>query len=216
MDVERITSIRCELGEGPRWNADEGSLYWVDIAGRCFYTFTPATGDVARYEVGQQIGCLAFRAAGGLVMAAEEGFTFWDRPTGALTVVADPPDRDRAQEPRFNDGAVDPQGRFWAGTIAAEPEQRPTARLYRLDPDRSVHTLASGVGVANGIGWSLDHRTMYFTDSPRRVIYAYDFDPETGAIDRRRPFARLADEDGVPDGLAVDSQGFVWSAIWDG
>jgi sugar lactone lactonase YvrE len=88
--------------------------------------------------------------------------------------------------------------------------------LYRLDPDGSVHRMETGITVSNGIGWSLDHKIMYFTDSLRYVIYAYDYDPVTGRIANRRPFVQLPAEQGVPDGLAVDREGFVWSALWGG
>ena len=136
---------------------------------------------------------------------------FGIRSTQSAQFIADP-EAGKANA-RFNDGVIDRQGRFWAGTIAPGA----TSALYRLDPDLSVHTLETGVGVSNGIGWSLDDRTMYYTDSPRRVIYAYDFDAATGAIANRRPFVLLGDDEpGAPDGLAVDSQGFVWSARWDG
>jgi L-arabinonolactonase len=210
MKAEHILSINNQLGEGPLWHPDERALYWVDINAHCFFRLDPSTGKYERFDVGQPIGCLAFRDDGGLVMALKNGFAFWEPETEAQKFIADP-EADRP-DTRFNDGAVDPQGRFWAGTISDEP----TCGLYRLDPDLSVHTMETGITVANGIGWSLDHRTMYFTDSAVKTIYAYDFDPVTGAIENRRPFIHTPDEVGVPDGLTIDSEGFIWSARWDG
>jgi sugar lactone lactonase YvrE len=118
----------------------------------------------------------------------------------------------------FNDGAVDRQGRFWAGTMCYPYDAcgQPEGSLYRLDPDLSVHTMETGIGISNGIGWSPDNRLMYFTDSPLHMIYVYDFDASTGTIENRRPFVHTPDEKGFPDGLAVDSEGFIWSACWGG
>jgi sugar lactone lactonase YvrE len=209
-EVEHILAIKNELGEGPLWNPEEQALYWVDIYGHCFHRLCRATGEHQVFEVGLPIGVLAFRASGGLVMATQNGFAFWDAETQALRFIADP-EADRP-DARFNDGAVDRQGRFWAGTMG----QGPTGSLYRLDPDGSVHRMESGITVANGIGWSLDDKVMYFTDSPLHIIYAYDFDPAAGEIENRRPFIYTPDEEGNPDGLTVDSEGFIWSARWGG
>jgi L-arabinonolactonase len=210
MQVEHILSINNQLGEGPLWHPDEEVLYWVDINDQCFYRLEPDTGQHERFDVGVPIGCLAFRAGGGLTMGVKNGFAFWEPGTEALRTIADlEADWD---DTRFNDGAVDPQGRFWAGTLGREAQ----CALYRLDPDLSVHRMETGITTANGIGWSPDHKTMYFTDSGPRMIYAYDFDPATGAIENRRLFVHTPEEAGVPDGLAVDSEGFIWSARWDG
>jgi sugar lactone lactonase YvrE len=209
-ELEHVLAVQNELGEGPVWNHEEQSLYWVDINRGHFHRLHPATGAHDVFDVGLPVGTLAFRASGGLVLATRDGFAFWDPETQALRFIADP--EPGKPDARFNDGAVDRQGRFWAGTISKEP----TSSLYRLDPDGSVHRMESGVTVSNGIGWSPDDRTMYFTDSPLRVIYAYDFDPATGAIENRRPFIHTPERAGVPDGLTVDSEGFIWSARWGG
>jgi sugar lactone lactonase YvrE len=209
-ELEHILAVKNQLGEGPLWHPEEQALYWVDIDRHCFYRLVPATGQHEVFAVGLPIGVLAFRASGGLVMATKNGFAFWSQETQKLAFIADP-EADRP-EARFNDGAVDRQGRFWAGTIS----EGFTNSLYRLDPDGAVHKLESGIGVSNGIGWSLDDKTMYFTDTPRRIIYAYNFDPATGAIENRRPFVQVPESEGFPDGLTVDSEGFIWSAHWDG
>ena len=214
-DLEHVLAVRNKLGEGPVWNAEEQALYWVDIESNCFYRYYPQTGKYEHFDVGVMIGVLASRAAGGLVMATEYGFAFWEAQSG-LRFIADP----EAHKPnnRFNDGAVDCMGRFWAGTMCYPEEacQEPEGSLYRLDPDLSFHTMETSVGVSNGIGWSPDNRLMYFTDSPLRIIYVYDFDAASGAIENRRPFIHTPDEKGAPDGLAVDSEGFIWSTRWGG
>lgn len=210
-NVEHLLAVQNQLGEGPLWKADEGALYWVNIEGKSYQRYVPASGELQTFDVGVLLGVLRFRRAGGMVMATSAGIQFWDAHSARLTPVADP--EAGKVGARFNDGAVDPQGRFWAGTMAPD---RQTGNLYRLDPDLSIHCMDSGIGVSNGIAWSLDGKTMYFTDSPRKVIYAYDFDAASGEIANRRPFISTPDELGAPDGLIIDSQGFLWSARWGG
>jgi sugar lactone lactonase YvrE len=116
---------------------------------------------------------------------------------------------------RFNDGKCDRRGRLFAGTMD-NAEVECTGTLYRLDPDLSVHVMQTDVHLSNGLGWSPDDRTLYYTDSLRRTIWAYDYDLDTGATANRRVFARVPDAAGVPDGLCVDAEGGVWSAHWGG
>lgn len=209
-EVEHVLQVQNKLGEGPRWHVQEQTLYWVDIESDCFYRWTPGTGNLDRFDVGLMVGSLGFRRAGGLVLATRAGFAFWNGTHQRLQMIADP-EADKP-ETRFNDGAVDPQGRFWAGTIG----EGFTGTLYRLDPDESVHAIERGVGISNGIGWSPDNSTMYYTDSARKVIYAYDYDAATGRVSNRRDLIQTPDEEGVPDGLAVDREGGIWSARWGG
>jgi len=159
-------------------------------------------------RVGQRIGAFTFSASGEMVLAVEYGFARWKPREGRLEpfgVV-----RTGAAPARFNDGAVDPRGRFWAGTLR---EGEPNS-LHRLDPDGSVWQMDTGFGVSNDIGWSSDHMTMYFTDSDAATIYAYAFDVETGRIGNRRMWAESAGRPGVPVGLTVNAEGCVWNARW--
>jgi sugar lactone lactonase YvrE len=185
-------------------------LYWVDIDGQTYYHFSPVAGELRKVEVGLEVNALAARASGGLVMTTPRGFALWDEQTAALTVLALPPTEPAAT--RLNDGAVDSAGRFWAGTMRVGSEGDPArGNLYRLEGDHTVTRMDSGFIASNGIGWSPDAKTMYFTDSRRQVIYAYDYDVLTGAIEHRRPLIQLSDEGSVPDGLTVDSEGGIWS-----
>lgn len=214
-ELEQVLAVQNTLGEGPLWNVQEQALYWVDINRDCFYRYEPGTGKRETFDVGVPVGVLAMRATGGLVMATKRGFAFWNRQDG-LQFIVDP--QERTGHTRFNDGAVDCRGRFWAGTMCGlEPScSQPEGSLYRLDPDQSLHIMETNVGVSNGIGWSPDQRLMYYTDSPLHLIAVYDFDADSGAIENRRPFVHTPDEKGVPDGLTVDSEGFIWSACWGG
>lgn len=209
--VERVVPIANHLAESPVWDMSDQALFWVDIDMNSLCRYNPDSGKVTIYQVDVSVGSLGLRVVGGFVLATARGFAFWDSTTHIFQPIADP--EPGKSDARFNDGKADSRGRFWAGTMAPGA----TSSLYRLDPDLSLHTMDSGITVSNGLGWSPDDRVMYFGDSRRRVIYAYDFDAATGEIANRRDWVRLPDDEpGVPDGLAVDNQGFVWSCRWDG
>jgi sugar lactone lactonase YvrE len=216
MQAVSIVSSQNQLGEGPIWSVEEQALYWVDIYGKCIERYDPQTHLRKTFQLPCKVGAAAFRKRGGFVLATDQGFAFWDGQSDAVELVSNP----EIDKPlyRFNDGKIDPGGRFWAGTMYDGPQQhpRPEGTLYRLDPDGSISLMEKGVLISNGIGWSPDHRIMYYTDSIRKIIYAYDFDPATGEISNRRTFVHTPDESGEPDGLTVDSLGFVWSARWNG
>lgn len=209
--VEHILASQNQLGEGPIWDDEHAQLIWVDIDQGAIHRFNPQSGEHTSESFGVPIGCLGLRKQGGLVLATKYGFTLWEDGDTQLTPFLDPePDRPNA---RFNDGSVDPAGRFWVGTMTMDTSDN---QLYRLDPDLSCHVMESNIMISNGIGWSPNQRTMYLTDSPRRLIYAYNYDVQTGAIENRLTFVHTPDEPGVPDGLCVDQEGCVWSAQWDG
>jgi sugar lactone lactonase YvrE len=211
-DVEHVVSSQCKLGEGPLWHPVEQVLYWLDIYEGRLHRFDPQTGETRATSLGLVTGSMGVRSQGGFVMATKKGFAFWDPNSQGFTFLGDP-DADEA-EVRFNDGKTDRQGRFWAGKMSS----RPANSLFRLDADRSIHRMESGIIISNGLGWSPDNQVFYFTDSEARVIYAYNFDPTSGAISNRRIFTRIPNEpgEGLPDGLAVDAEGYIWSARWGG
>jgi L-arabinonolactonase len=211
--------IRCviersdSLGEGPVWSVREQTLYWVDIVGRAARSYSPSTGVRRNWSMPSEIGALALRTSGGALVALRSGFALLDLGTGVLTPVCDPePDH---PENLFNDGACDRAGRFWAGTLH-QNETEPLGSLYRVDAALQCTRMLTGLVVANGIGWSPDNRTMYFTDSGHRRISAFDYSLERGELSGQRTFAEVGARDGVPDGLTVDSEGYVWTALWDG
>ena len=181
-EIQHVLSLQNELGEGPLWNLAEQRLYWVDILGRRVHRLQPASGEHEVFDLGAQVCVIAFRQGGGKVVAGQHGFAFWDEGATSLRPIADP----EAHKPttRFNDGAVDRRGRFWAGTMG-DPFNN---ALYRLDADLSLRTMENGIDISNGIGWSPDNRTMYHTDSTPALIYAYDFDLHSGEIANRRIF----------------------------
>lgn len=214
-ELEHVIASQCKLGEGPLWHPREQVLYWLDIYQRRLHRYDPRTGVHEVTELGLIASAMGAREQGGFVMATKRGFAFWDPGAQAFIFLGEPdPDDRQPENVRFNDGKTDPQGRFWAGKMSARPQNS----LFRLDPDRSIRRMESGIIISNGLGWSPDQRTFYYTDSTAKVIYAYDFDAESGAIGNRRVFARIPADvtEGFPDGLAVDAEGCIWSARWGG
>lgn len=209
-----IQPANAILGEGPSWDIRRGVLYWVDIKRPAVFCFDPARGQIGHWPMVNAVGCVApTRDPERLVFAGSAGFGFLDLGTGETTRIVEP--ESDIPGNRFNDGKVDRAGRLWAGTID-DRCVRDSGSLYRLDSDGRVSRMDSGFICSNGLGWSPDDKTMYFTDSMTRTIWTYDFDLERGTLGGRRVFAKLVEGDGVPDGLTVDSEGCVWSAIWDG
>jgi sugar lactone lactonase YvrE len=203
-----ICEHRFELGEGPQWDPDTGALLNVDIRGGLVHRHV--AGRCELREIETPLGAVALRRGGGLVAALRDDLALLG-PDGAVERRIGV---DASPETRFNDGRVDSQGRFWAGTMSDEDETSPVGALYRLDPDGHVETMLTGVALANGLDWSPDDRTFYFTETARGVIHAFAFDASAGTIGDQRVFADFGDE--TPDGLCVDAEGGVWVAFYGG
>jgi L-arabinonolactonase len=159
--------------------------------------------------LGQDVMGIGLREGGGLVLALAKQLAFYE-PGGELELLMGV-EHDQPRN-RFNDGKVDRRGRYWAGTMDAIDWDKPSGSLYRLDPGLELSRLQGAVVCANGLGWSPDDRTFYFGESFRYAIFAYDFDPDAGALSARRVFARVdLGSRAFPDGLTVDAEGGVWS-----
>jgi sugar lactone lactonase YvrE len=213
--VEHLLEVRNVIGEGPVWHSQEESLYWVNFIEQFqILRFAPQTGRQDVYETGMPVMALGLCQKGGMVAATARGIARWSVERKTFEQICDP----LSNRPgiRFNDAAVDGRGRFWVGTLNEANPKGPDGQLFCLWGDGSFRLMDSGITVANGIGWSPDHKIMYFTDSFRYCIYAYDYDAETGSIQNREIFVQNSSDIGIPDGLTVDSEGFVWSALCGG
>jgi xylono-1,5-lactonase len=209
--VHCVADVGALLGEGPLWVARESALYWLDIKGLKIFRLDGA-GAVRHWDTPFRIGSLAQRAGGGFVAGTERGLAFVDLNAMRFEPFANPePDRPGN---RFNDGKVDREGRFWAGTMD-DAERDATGALYCLDPDQSIARRDDGYRVTNGPAFSLSGRRMYHNDSGRQLTYVFDLD-EAGVPSNRRLFARFGPGEGYPDGMTVDSEDCLWMAFWDG
>jgi D-xylonolactonase len=212
MDVEPelIVDESCQIGENPLWHPLERRLYWTDIPSGRLYRYDPAGGGYEVCYAGEMVGGFTIQADGGLLLFMRRGAIAKWREGRLETVVEAIP---AELEGRFNDVIADPAGRVFCGTVSLPVAERP-GRLYRLDTDGSLHLLLDGIGISNGLGFTPDQKQLYYTDSQRRCIYLFDYAAQSGALSRQRVWQQLPAGAGVPDGLTVDAQGYVWSARW--
>jgi len=220
MSVRAISgdNVRCVLpwraivGESPVWHPEEQTLYWIDIQRREIHRYHPASGQNETFELPEIVTSIGLRSGDELILTLKKHFATFNTATSRLQRWGDV-EADLSRN-RFNDGKCDPQGRFWAGTMDATDWSAPAGNLFRMDADKLITKMQTGVICSNGSGWSPDGRTMYYTESFRYSVFHYDFDPGTGAISNRRPFATLDSKcGGFPDGMTVDADGFVWSNV---
>ncbi len=206
--IEVLSERKEKLGEGPLWDPEGERFYWIDSYGPAIHRSDLKGGDAKTWPLPEPVGSFALRRQGGAVVALQSGFYLLDFDSGALTLVAKTQEGERT--PRMNDGKTDRQGRFLAGSMDHE-ESRPVGKLFRLDPDLRVSELDDDIICSNGPCFSPDGKTLYFADSGKARIYAYDYDPATGEIAGRRVFASFETRQGFPDGATVDAEGYLWS-----
>jgi len=210
MEITKLGLPKCQVGEGPVWDVAEQALYYIDILGRKVFRWDPASNDLKSWDVPDIIGSMALRESGGAIVALGSGVHSLDFATGEVASIAvgfDP-------EVQLADGKVDRAGRFVFGT-SHRTMKEPKGGLYSLERGRLTQ-LDDDIFLGNGPCWSPDNRVLYHADSLRHLIYAYDYDLETGGATRRRPFFDSSPWGPIPDGATVDSEGNLWVAICDG
>jgi sugar lactone lactonase YvrE len=212
---EKVLDAGCTLGESPVWLAGDQRLAFVDIPARRLHRYDPKTGAHDALAVDEDIGCVAPAVDGGFIAGLRSGLWLLDAGGGKQRLLAANPEDPAVS--RFNDGKVDPRGRYIVGTVD-EPKAGGRAGLYRYDR-RGLVRIGEGLMTSNGVAFSPDGRTLYHADTPRFVVWRCDYDPETGAVSNRRAFVRLdpsAPDRARPDGAAVDVEGCYWTALFEG
>ncbi|MCZ6678285.1 MAG: SMP-30/gluconolactonase/LRE family protein [Candidatus Poribacteria bacterium] len=210
MEPELIADYECVTGEGPLWHPGEKRLYWADIPRGRLFRYDPATGNHEQFYEGEVIGGFTIQEDGALLLFMAKGAIAIWRDGEMHYIHEEIPDE---RETRFNDVIAGPAGRVFCGTM---PTKDRLGRLYRLDTDGTLTQLLDDIGVSNGMGFTPDRKQMYYTDSPKLEIYLFDYDQDTGAIANQRVFVQTPENEGIPDGMTVDAEGYVWSARWDG
>ncbi|MEM9221596.1 MAG: SMP-30/gluconolactonase/LRE family protein [Pseudomonadota bacterium] len=213
MNVEPVLEVAVECGESPVWAGEERALYFTDIPGKALHRFEPATGTHASWDMPEELCAFALAEGGGFIGAMRSGFARLNLERGTVDYLARP-EADKPEN-RLNDGRCDRQGRFWAGSMHLPRTER-AGTLYRLGPAGEAQAMAGDVIVSNGLAFSPDSQIMYWSDSRSSVVYAFDFDADTGDVANRRVFFETSETQGRPDGAAIDAEGFYWSACFLG
>jgi sugar lactone lactonase YvrE len=222
VDVHCIVDCKDKIGEGSFWCPDEQAVYWLDVPmPSLLHRFVPSSGRHDIWPMPEMITALAKRKDGSLLIASQNGINLFDPTNGKLHRKLTP----EVAKPlnRSNDGAPDANGRFWMGTMMNNlgpegkdlPITEPSGALWCINPDLSAKEVITGITITNGVVWSPDWKTLYVADSALQVIHSYDFDLAEAAVSNQRVFSDIKDL-GYPDGAAIDSEGYLWSARWEG
>ena len=208
--MEMIANYHCVTGEGPIWHSDEKKLYWLDIPAGSIFRYDPFTNAHEKVYTGPQIGGITIQADGNLLLFMEKGaVAIWDGKELHYVIES----LEGEENSRFNDVIAAPNGSVFCGTMSTD---KTAGTLYRMDVDGSIRPVVTGIGISNGLGFTTDCSWMYYTDSTARTIYRYRINPKNSEISDRSVFVTTPPDDGIPDGMTVDSENHVWSARWDG
>lgn len=212
-EAELVLDTKSKLGEGAIWNYRTGELMWVDIKGKILNFYNPITENNKEMFTGQLVGSVVPGESGNALIALQNGIYSFDVTSGSKKFIADP--EEHLPDNRFNDGKCDPAGRFWAGTMSMVGSSN-AGTLYRLDPDRSIHSMVDNVSISNGIVWTADKTKMYYIDTPTQKVMGYDYNDVTGELSNPEVAIEIDNEMGAPDGMSIDEQGKLWIALWGG
>ena len=212
VEINCVSSKWSQLGESPFWDVQSQSLWWVDITEGMIYNHHPESKQTSEYNFNEVVGCVAVRKNGGLVVGARSGLWFFDPNSGERQKMHTP--ESHLPENCFNDATTDPTGRLWAGTMKRSSNPEPIGSFYRLDGDGTLTHWQDGFFTTNGLTFSPDGKTMYYSDSnPQvRTLWACDYDCATGTPSNARIFFDTNTVAGRPDGGTVDAEGCYWMA----
>ena len=206
--IEAVANYHCLVGENPLWNEREGRIYWLDIETGRLFRADHASGEHECFYQGPIVGGFTFQDDGSLLLFEQDRIAVLDPASGRRRVVAEGIDSDMK---RWNDVIADPAGRVFAGTIGQNDD---AGGLYRVDLDGRITSIVKGTGCANGMGFTADLRTFYWTCSTTRRIHRFDYDQASGALTNQRTHYQAPEAEGTPDGMAVDADDGIWTARW--
>jgi sugar lactone lactonase YvrE len=209
-EFELVWDSRCGVGESPVWDASTGRLLFCDIPGKRINVLSVDDAARSHWDFPEVVASFGLCRSGRLVVALRHRVVLFDPRTKQIENLTEPVNEPSTN--RFNDGKVGPDGCFWVGSMDENTPRQKTAALYRVTPQGRVERKSDGYAVSNGLAWSPDGRTMYHSDSTAGIIEAWDFEASTGALANHRVLATLSNEEGRPDGAAVDVEGNYWSA----
>ena len=205
--------IQAIVGEGSFWDVDNQQLLWVDILNHKIYAFDPLTKSNKGFDLGQDIGTVVITESGLWAYADQNGVGYMNPKTGEISQAQQPEKNN--PEIRFNDGKCDPRGTFWAGTMAYDCEDG-AGTLYEFDSKGNTKKKIEGVTISNGLVWSGDRTKFYFIDSMTYQVHQYDYNENTGDIRNKNIIASVDKNNGLPDGMAIDEDDYLWVALFGG
>lgn len=211
---ETVTSSLSLCGEGPVWDSETKSIFWIDIITGDIHKYNTLSGKYSNINVGQKIGAITKCSSGHLVAALKTGLFLIDFDNNQLKFIENP--ESHIPSNRFNDGKCDPSGRFWAGTMDDGNGIREAGSLYTLEKDLSVSKKFTGLTISNGLAWSKKKKLFYLIDTPTKTVFGFDYDDESGGISNKRELILIPENNGSPDGMTIDEEGMLWIAHWDG
>ena len=214
MNIEVAVQNPCLLGEGPIWDMEENILYFLDIISQKVHSYNPTNFQFLTYFFDIKITTIAKKKDNSWIGASNRGFVNIDIKSQKYNIISNP--ESHLINNRFNDGKLDSKGRVWAGTMDDIKGELGVGKLYRLDLDGNVNIMIDNVTCSNGLAWSLDLKTFYFIDSLEYNVVAYDFEENSGEITNPRVVLSFPKSEGLPDGMCIDENGFLWVAIWGG
>ena len=209
--IEKLASPNAVVGEGPVWSSEEKKIYWTDIYGGKLFRFDPLNKTNEIIHDGVQVGGFRFNESGGLILGSWEGIILWNSDDD-FKVIKEGLVEGTNIKIRVNDAISGPDGSFYCGTGATKWQND---LVFRINPNHSIDVIDEGVKLCNGMGFSPDETIFYSTDSLRKTIYKWDYNATSKAITNKRVLVKY-EGDGITDGMTVDSEGFIWSAIWWG
>ena len=207
-EIEMISNENAVVGEGPLWDINTKTLFWTDIQSGKFFNYNPLDGVNTTIHHGLNTGGVAVNKSGGLIIGTWEGVQFWESDEKYHWIKKD---EFKGRKIKTNDVTSAPDGSFLVGTGHLD-----SCTLFKFNSDLTVEIIDDGLELCNGMGFSPDLKTFYSTDSPRHEIYRWDYDYNTSKFSNKRLFKKIPDDWGLPDGMTVDSEGYVWTAIWYG
>jgi sugar lactone lactonase YvrE len=212
--IQHLLGCQCQCGESPIWDPGSNRLYWIDTENPVFSACDPDGRRRVDVKTDWLIQAIGRRKAGGWVAVVRDGFAIWDPAAGRSRFLGNP--EEGRKHMTMNDGAVGPDGRFYAGSLNVQVLESPEGKLWRLDTNGTYTCIQDGIVLPNGISFSPDGGTMYVTEMWVRRITAFDFNAGSGSVSRRRTLITIPEEEGYPDGLIVDADGYLWSGHWQG
>ncbi|WP_442265893.1 SMP-30/gluconolactonase/LRE family protein [Tenacibaculum sp. ZS6-P6] len=206
--------IDAKLGEGAIWNHISKELYWIDIEGKKLHIYNPSSKQNSSIEMPCRIGTVVpSEDKNKAIVALEDGIYVVNTRTKELSLLSDV--ESDITENRFNDGKCDPNGNLWVGSMHLA-QNKPNANLYKINEKGESDKMLDGITISNGIVWSKDKSTMYYIDTPKGTIRAFDYDKKTSEISNERVVVTVDPKDGFPDGMAIDDQDMLWVGMWNG